>query len=78
MYRCKLIDIVPALNADRAFLLREGWMDQFVSGESLAQGWSLSFADLEFINTRPGAVRLGLAAQLKFFQLNGFFCCRAE
>ena len=48
-------------------------MSRVLAGEPLAQGWSLSFADLDFVNARPGSVRLGLAAQLKFFELNGFF-----
>ena len=48
-------------------------MNQIMLGEDLAKGWSLSFTDLEFVNTRPGSVRLVLAAQLKFFELNGYF-----
>ena len=35
--------------------------------------WSLSFADIDFINSKPVAMRLGLAAQLKFFSARGFF-----
>lgn len=48
-------------------------MSQVLSGETFVRGWSLSFADLAFVNAQPGSVRLGLAAQLKFFELNGFF-----
>ncbi|UHS59763.1 hypothetical protein [Agrobacterium vaccinii] len=32
-----------------------------------------SFADIDFINFKPAATRLGLAAQLKFFSASGFF-----
>lgn len=35
--------------------------------------WSLGFADIDFINSKPGATRLGLAAHLKFFGAGGFF-----
>ncbi|MFF0952895.1 DUF4158 domain-containing protein [Rhizobium leguminosarum] len=35
--------------------------------------WSLSFADIDFINSKPVATRLGLAAQLKFFNARRFF-----
>lgn len=35
--------------------------------------WSLSFADIDFINSKPAATRLGLAAQLKFFSARSFF-----
>jgi hypothetical protein len=35
--------------------------------------WSLSFADIDFINSKPAAARLGLASQLKFFSARGFF-----
>jgi hypothetical protein len=35
--------------------------------------WSLSFADIDFVNSKPALTRLGLAAQLKFFASLGFF-----
>src|SRR3546814_7551485 len=33
----------------------------------------LSFADIDFVNSKPALTRLGLAAQLKFFASLGFF-----
>ena len=33
----------------------------------------MSFADIDFINSKPALTRLGLAAQLKFFSARGFF-----
>nr|WP_235909159.1 DUF4158 domain-containing protein [Brucella anthropi] len=33
----------------------------------------MSFADIDFINSKPAATRLGMAAQLKFFSARGFF-----
>ncbi|WP_095205181.1 Tn3 family transposase [Mesorhizobium carmichaelinearum] len=48
-------------------------MGVHVLPEELAKGWSLSFADLEFVNAKPVGTRLGLAAQLKFFAAFGYF-----
>lgn len=44
-----------------------------ISDEDIAQQWGLSFDDVEFINARPKAMRVGLAAQLKCFQHRGQF-----
>ena len=48
-------------------------MGVHVLPKELAKGWSLSFVDTEFVNAKPTATRLGLAAQLKFFAAYGFF-----
>ncbi|HWT61302.1 MAG TPA: DUF4158 domain-containing protein [Ochrobactrum sp.] len=42
------------------------------SSDFVGQG-SLSFADIDFINSKPAATRLGLVAQLKFFNGRDFF-----
>ncbi|MGO4567577.1 DUF4158 domain-containing protein [Rhizobium sp. 2YAF20] len=39
----------------------------------MSDNWSLSFADIDFINSKPATTRLGLAAQLSFFNARGFF-----
>lgn len=44
-----------------------------LSKGDLAAHWSLNFADLDFVNSKPDSARLGLAAQLKFFVAHGFF-----
>jgi len=44
-----------------------------ISHEDLAERWSLSFSDIEFITGKPTSARLGLAVQLKFFAAYGFF-----
>ncbi len=44
-----------------------------ISHEDLAERWSLSFSDIEFVNGKPMPARLGLAAQLRFFAAHGFF-----
>ena len=44
-----------------------------MSGEALARDWSLSFADVDFVNAKAASARLGLAAQLKFYASRGFF-----
>ena len=44
-----------------------------ISREVLAEDWSLSFSDLDFVNTNPASSRLGVAFQLKFFCTNGYF-----
>lgn len=43
-----------------------------ISSSDFVGQWSLSFADIDFINSKPAATRLGLAAQLKFFSARGF------
>lgn len=49
-----------------------------ISSSDFAHQWSLSFADIDFFNSKPAATRLGLAAQLKFFSARGFFIVDAE
>lgn len=44
-----------------------------ISHEDLAERWSLSFSDIEFVTGKPIPARLGLAIQLKYFAVNGFF-----
>ncbi len=44
-----------------------------ISSEDIVGKWGLSFDDVEFINARPKAMRVGLAAQLKSFQHTGQF-----
>lgn len=48
-----------------------------IAGEDLIERWSLSFADIEFVNSKPDLTRLGLAVQLKFFASCGFFASDA-
>lgn len=48
-------------------------MSTGISSSDFVGQWSLSFADIDFINSKPAATRLGLAAQLKFFGARGFF-----
>jgi TnpA family transposase len=48
-------------------------MSLSISGEDLIGHWSLNFADIEFVNSKPDLTRLGLAVQLKFFASCGFF-----
>src|SRR3546814_1878717 len=48
-------------------------MDRSIPGGDLIGRWSLSFADIDFVNSKPALTRLGLAAQLKFFASPGFF-----
>lgn len=38
-------------------------MGLHVSPESLAKEWSLSFADIDFVNVKPVGSRLGLTIQ---------------
>jgi Domain of unknown function (DUF4158)/Tn3 transposase DDE domain len=52
-------------------------MGVHVLPEELAKEWSLSFGDMEVVNAKPMATRLGLAAQLKFFAAYGFFATAA-
>ena len=47
-------------------------MDRSIPGGDLIGRWSLSFADIDFVNSKPALTRLGLAAQLKFFASLGF------
>ncbi|PAQ07645.1 DUF4158 domain-containing protein [Mesorhizobium temperatum] len=49
-----------------------------VSLEALTGEWSLSFADIDFLNVKAAGSRLGLAVQLKFFAAYGYFCAAAE
>lgn len=44
-----------------------------ISHEDITHEWGLSFDDVEFINSRPKIMRVGLAAQLKHFQQTGQF-----
>src|SRR3546814_17868290 len=48
-------------------------MDRSIPGGDLIGRWSLSFADIDFVNSKPALTRLGLDAQLKFFASLGFF-----
>ncbi|TGV18160.1 Tn3 family transposase, partial [Mesorhizobium sp. M4B.F.Ca.ET.143.01.1.1] len=48
-----------------------------VSLEVLTGAWSLSFADIDFLNVKAAGSRLGLAVQLKFFAANGYFATAA-
>ena len=48
-------------------------MSTGISSSDIVGQWSLSFADIDFINSKPAATRLGLASQLKFFSARGFF-----
>lgn len=48
-------------------------MSTGISSSDIVAQWSLSFADTDFINSKPAATRLGLASQLKFFSARGFF-----
>src|SRR3546814_11094437 len=47
--------------------------DRSIPGGDLIGRWSLSFADIDFVNSKPALTRLGLAAQLQFFASLGFF-----
>ncbi|HAB39517.1 MAG TPA: Tn3 family transposase [Rhodobacteraceae bacterium] len=44
-----------------------------VSDEDISRIWGLSFDDVDFISTRPKAMRIGLGLQLKYFQHTGQF-----
>lgn len=48
-----------------------------VSPAGLTREWSLSFADIGFVNAKLAGSRLELAAQLKFFVAHGFFATTA-
>ncbi len=48
-------------------------MSTGISSSDFVGQWSLSFAYIDFINSKPGAARLGLATQLKFLSARGFF-----
>src|SRR3546814_13680367 len=48
-------------------------MDRSIPGGDLIGRWSLSFADIDFVNSKPALTRLGLAAQLKFCASLGLF-----
>ncbi|MGO4569233.1 hypothetical protein AB4Z52_30335 [Rhizobium sp. 2YAF20] len=47
-------------------------MSTGISSSDFVGQWSLSFADIDFINSKPAVTKLGLAAQLKFFSARGF------
>lgn len=44
-----------------------------ISRSDFVGKWSLSFTDVDLINSKPAARRLDFAAQLKFFSARGFF-----
>lgn len=48
-------------------------MSLSISIAHLARDWSLSFSDLDFVNARSIATRLGLSVQPKFFASRGYF-----
>src|SRR3546814_16676947 len=48
-------------------------MDRSIPCGDLIGRWSLSFADIDFVNSKPALTSLGLAAQLKFLASRGFF-----
>ena len=48
-----------------------------VSREEIAGEWSLSFGEVGFVNAKPSAARLGVAAQLKYFAATGNFATGA-
>lgn len=48
-----------------------------VSPAELTREWSLSFADIDFVNAKPIGSMVGLAAQLKFFVAHGYFATAA-
>ncbi|MCV9963209.1 hypothetical protein OIU34_14970 [Pararhizobium sp. BT-229] len=39
-------------------------MSMSISGEDLLGRWSLNFADIDFVNSKPVLTRVGLAVQL--------------
>lgn len=41
--------------------------------EELAEFWSLSFKELALLESKPQQTHLGLCAQLKYFQISGYF-----
>lgn len=48
-------------------------MDRHWSMQELAEHWSLGFEDLARLESKAEALRIGFAAQLKFYQLAGRF-----
>lgn len=44
-----------------------------ISDEDIARQWGLAYDDVEYVNARPKAMRVGLAAQLKHFKQTGRF-----
>lgn len=48
-----------------------------VSREEMANEWSLSFDDIDFVNAKPSGARLGVAAQLKYFAATACFATSA-
>src|ERR1700677_3649072 len=57
----------------RSCVLEGGHMSSSFVGEDLVKEWSLSFADIDFVNAKAAAARLGFSAQLKFFAARGVF-----
>ncbi len=48
-------------------------MDRDWSGQEIAEHWSLGFDELARVEAKSAALRLGFAAQLKFYKLTGRF-----
>src|SRR5271169_6640981 len=48
-------------------------MEREISDDSLAERWTLETSDWQWLANKTGATRLGFAALLKFFQLEGRF-----
>src|SRR3546814_1252337 len=62
--------IVPSVQSPPSMLKLHDFCnraDRSIPGGDLIGRWSLSFADIDFVNSKPALTRLGLAAQLKFF-----------
>ena len=53
-------------------------MHSELSMEELARDWSMSFADLDFLSTKPKATRYVLAVQIKYFAAHGCFAYDAS
>ena len=48
-------------------------MEQSLDNDDFARIWSLSYAEREFLDSKPIRYRLGIAVQLKFFSHHGHF-----
>ncbi|WP_196223130.1 DUF4158 domain-containing protein, partial [Roseibium sp. RKSG952] len=44
-----------------------------ITNEDFTAAWSLSFSDIEFATSKLASSCIGLAAQLKFFAVHGYF-----
>ena len=53
-------------------------MHSELSTEELVCDWSLNFADLDFLSTKPKASQYVLAVQLKYFVAHGCFAYGAS